>query len=321
MRYDNGYSTYRTWENKNSCINVFEHFLSHELHNKDLALAELTIDIIDKYIEYKRSDRGNTSNESINKSLVPVYQSLDYAAKNGIIEQHLIASLTSYYLPIKKTRYADRELENDKIKYLSIEQINRLVAYYNNCTRERTKEFIELWLFSFYACGLRFSDIITLEWRHINFDKNILAKTQFKTGNDVSFPLNEGALDILNKWKSKGNGNRFVFKMLEDDFDMSDERALLMRKCSLNKTINTSLNTIGKKIGLDFSLTMHVARHTFAVNAINGDMDIKVLAKIMGHTTTYTTEKVYAKILMKTVSEQIEDKTKFYNKVAKPKLI
>lgn len=92
---------------------------------------------------------------------------------------------------------------------------------------------------------------------------------------------------------------------------MSDERELNMRKNSVNKTINTSLSTVAQKIGLD-SLTMHMARHSFAVQAINNGMDLKVLSKLLGHQITDTTERYYAKILDATRNKEYAAKTDFY---------
>jgi len=311
--YTAGVSTYRTYENKNSCIKVFEKYL-RSIGKRKMMIAEIDLELIDNFINYRRNSLDNTSPEGINKSLVPIYKALEYASDNGLIERHYIATIVKHFIPIKKNAYIDRSAE--KVKYLEIEQINALTAFHSKCGRERTREFIEMWLFSFYACGLRISDIITLEWEHIDFETGTLTKNQYKTGNDVSFPLNGSAMAILNKWKkSNVKNNKYVFRLIDNKFNMKDERKFLMKKNSLTKTINTSLQVVGEKIGLTFPLTMHVARHSFAVCAINNGMDIKILSRLMGHTTMLTTEKVYAKILLKTLNKEYNNKTDFYDLV------
>lgn len=313
LRYTSGYCTYRTFENKESCIKVFSKFL-RSIGKRKMTLAEIDIETIDKFIAYRKETLDNTSPEGINKSLVPIYKALEYASDNGLIDRTRIALIIKHFLPVKKNAYVERS--EDKIKYLSVEQINEIIKYHASCKRERTKEFLEMWLFSYYACGLRISDIITLEWKHIDFKEKCLEKNQFKTGNDVAFPLNENAMAILEKWRKKNDErkkkNRFVFALLEDNFDLSKEKKLLMKKTSLTKTINASLKSVGEKIGIPFDITMHVARHSFAVCAINNGMDIKILSRLMGHTTTITTEKVYAKILLKTINKEYGEKTQFY---------
>ena len=53
-------------------------------------------------------------------------------------------------------------------------------------------------------------------------------------------------------------------------------------------------------VGLGKNLTSHMARHTFAVFAINHGVPIETLAKMMGHTDVKTTQQ-YAKIINSTV--------------------
>ncbi len=51
----------------------------------------------------------------------------------------------------------DEENEFDN-RYLSKEQLSQLIGYYRTCKEERRKDFIEMFFFAFYACGLRVVD-------------------------------------------------------------------------------------------------------------------------------------------------------------------
>ena len=124
-----------------------------------------------------------------------------------------------------------------------------------------------MYMFAFYSCGLRVSDIITLEWKHINLDKKVISKNFYKTKkNSIDIPLVEPAIDILEKWK--GRNNRFVFDLLPDDFNLNDQKKLMQLRLAKNRVFQESLKTIGNKIGVNFNLTFHSARHSFAVYAI-----------------------------------------------------
>jgi integrase len=69
---------------------------------------------------------------------------------------------------------------------------------------------------------------------------------------------------------------------------------------------------------LPIPLTMHVARHTFAVLALNHKVkqddgkevkkpiSMSVLSRLLGHATTDTTEKVYAEYLQDTLKDEVE---------------
>ena len=50
---------------------------------------------------------------------------------------------------------------------------------------------------------------------------------------------------------------------------------------------------------------MHVARHTFAVLALNNGFSMAVVSRLLGHASTYITEKVYAKFLPETLSVEM----------------
>lgn len=70
---------------------------------------------------------------------------------------------------------------------------------------------------------------------------------------------------------------------------------------------------VGEQMELPFKLTMHVARHTFAVLALNGETKdgigvrkpMSMVSRLLGHASTDTTEKVYAKFLPQTLSDEV----------------
>lgn len=63
-----------------------------------------------------------------------------------------------------------------------------------------------------------------------------------------------------------------------------------------NVRYNYYLKVVAQFAKIDKPLTTHMARHTFAVFALNHGISIEVLAKMMGHTDIKTTQ-IYAKIL------------------------
>ena len=53
-------------------------------------------------------------------------------------------------------------------------------------------------------------------------------------------------------------------------------------------------------------LNIHVARHTFAVLALNKGLTMSVVSRLLGHGSTDVTEKVYAKFLPETLASEVE---------------
>ena len=168
-----------------------------------------------------------------------------------------------------------------------------------------------MFLFSFHACGLRVSDIITLEWSHIDWKACEIGKNLFKGNVAHTIPLTEPAIAILKRWQKKQYNKRFVFDLLPENYDLRNEADLDMRRKSKNRTIQVSLNALGYKIGLPFNLTMHVARHTFAVMALNRGISLHMISQLLGHGSIITTEKVYAQFLPDTINDAVRNQLAF----------
>lgn len=98
---------------------------------------------------------------------------------------------------------------------------------------------------------------------------------------------------------------RFVFGLLDDDIDLGDRETLYKNRNNITKCINQSLTVVGEKMNFSHPLTMHVARHTFAVLALNDGMAMSVVSRLLGHASTAVTEKVYAKYLPETLEEEV----------------
>ena len=162
-----------------------------------------------------------------------------------------------------------------------------------------------MFFFAFHACGLRVVDVMTLQWGHVNFEKKELRKIMIKTNKRHVIPLTEPALNILRRWQEKRAGCRYVFNLVKDDLDLDDAEALYKARNNATKCINQSLAVVGEQIGLPFTLSMHVARHSFAVFALNKGLSMSVVSRLLGHGSTDVTEKVYAKFLPETLSAEV----------------
>ena len=85
----------------------------------------------------------------------------------------------------------------------------------------------------------------------------------------------------------------------------NDYEALYKARNSSTKSIDQSLIVVGEQLNLPFVLTMHVARHTFAVNALNDGLSMTMVSQLLGHGNTDITERVYAKFLPETLADEV----------------
>ena len=308
QRYDLQKLSYSTYYNGDRYIKKFQRFLAEQTGEGIIYLTDQTIDLIEKYKSYCIK-RGNTK-EGINKMLTPLIKAAMYASDNGLLSARLSAQIKQSYFDLKVRQYRS-EVEDREVRYLTGEQMQQFVDLYSKVKFSRTREIMDMFLFSFHACGLRVSDIVTLEWSHIDWERQELSKNLVKGKVPHTIPLTDAALEILKQWQEKSLNRRFVFNLLDSTFDTSDAALLDKKIKSKNRILQTSLNEVGNKMGLPFHLSMHVARHTFAVMALNRGVTIHMISRLLGHSSILTTEKVYAEFLPDTITEEVINKLSF----------
>ncbi len=294
------------YENGKSGMNIFQIFLratNKGTYKPDsIYVGEISVELIDEYIKWRREVKQN-SNATINHALTPILKACAYAAELKMIDHAVNARIQDMRIS-PKLSLADEDNEFDG-KYLTKEQMSALVEYYRDCTEPRRKEFLEMFFFAFHACGLRVVDVMTLQWKHIDFARKELRKIMIKTNKRHVIPLTEPALHILQQWREKREGFRYVFNLVKETLDLDDAEALYKARNNATKCINQSLAVVGEQVGLPFSLSMHAARHSFAVFALNKGLSMSVVSRLLGHSSTDVTEKVYARFLPETLSNEV----------------
>ena len=101
-----------------------------------------------------------------------------------------------------------------------------------------------------------------------------------KTGVHFTIPLLPGAIDVLNKYNYK-------------------------LPVISNVKYNEYLKAVAIHVGVDKPISSHWARHTGATLLLNSGIDMGIVSKICGHSSTKITEQVYAKLLDDTVVNAI----------------
>jgi integrase len=309
-RLDSEYSRNRIgrsrYENGKSGMNMFKEFLRSKergtYKSDGIYLGEISVELLEEYIEWRRDIKQN-SDHTINHALTPILKACAYAAELHIIDVALNARIQDMRIAVKPNLSGDESAYDGKS--LSKEELAALIEYYHNCKEARRKEYLEMFLFAFHACGLRVVDVMTLQWSNIDFEKKELRKIMIKTGKRHIIPLSDPAIEILEAWKEKHFTSKFVFNLVKDDFDIDNDEALYKVRNSATRGINQSLVVVGEDLELKFPLTMHVARHTFAVYALNEGLSMSVVSRLLGHGSTDVTEKVYAKFLPETLSSEL----------------
>lgn len=184
---------------------------------------------------------------------------------------------------ISKSEKIKTKTINNVREYLTEEELKRL-----NETETKSFETKRVYFFMCF-CGLRISDVKALRWENIekNNGKISLRIIQQKTQNYIIIPLSEKAQEYLPEQNKKSNDS-FIFSNLPTEPAMNRALKIWVKKAGINKTI-----------------TLHTARHTFATLMLTKGVDLYTTSKLLGHSEVGTTQ-IYARIIDKKKEEAVE---------------
>lgn len=173
--------------------------------------------------------------------------------------------------------HIDKEKSSGGIgKYLSMEEFRRI----EQCDpgTECLERVRDLFVFQTYTC-LSFTDLVAFKAGQIRYigDKPVYTSKRGKTKQEFTFLVLPPAMAILRKY---------------------DNQLPLIS----NVKYNLYLKALAQFAGIGKPLSSHWARHTGATMLLNeGGLDMEIVAKVLGHSSTKITRQVYAKLLDETV--------------------
>ncbi len=285
-----------TYRNGVSSLNMFICFVKENYLAKG-EIVTLTASLIGEYITWRKTTRRN-SNETINKALTPLIKIAERLSLTNKMTSEMYHAIARMYLPLEKKSLTASGMEGDKLDFLTHDDFGRLLDYKEGCKLPRTVDYLDMFCFA-VATGLRWSDIVTLEWGHVNLETGMLRKILVKgRRRDIhTTTLSSRAIDILIRWQHTTQRRRFVFGLLDDEANVDDDDFIRDAVQSKGRSMTTVLARVSKEIGLK-RLTFHMARHTFAIWALNdGQYNIKQISTMLGHVSILTTETFYARYI------------------------
>jgi len=173
-----------------------------------------------------------------------------------------------------------------EIVFLSNDELAKLEAC--QFKQHRLALVRDLFVFCCYT-GLAYNEMDRLRKEHIimGFDGNqwIRMKRQ-KTSKQISVPLLPKALELLIQYDN--NENRVLPKFS-------------------NQKINSYLKEIADIVGINKSISHHMARKTFASTVLlYNDVPMEIVSELLGHSSIKITQEYYGKVVQKRVSEEME---------------
>ncbi len=153
------------------------------------------------------------------------------------------------------------------------------------------REAYDYFLFSFYALGMNFVDMMKLKWSDVQNGR--IQYVRSKTKGRFNIEVNEKMQEILDYYKNQHRPTQYVFPILLRD-DLTPKQ-LANRKTKVLKRVNKKLKAIAEIVGIEKNLSSYVARHSAATILKQKGTSIEVISELLGHsdvkiTMTYLKE-------------------------------
>ena len=217
---------------------------------------------IEKYISSLR--KKNISNSSINRKISSLKNFLKFLHSEKIVKDINLDIFES--------------LNNSKKipKAISKDEINKIFISLNNSNYMNKNIYIII-LKLMYLSGLRISEALALKWSDLsktNMTLNIYGKGSKERKSYLT-------IDFLNTLYSLKEDEGFIFN--------------IKGKKITARSVNKFLDKAYKDGLIEYKISSHVFRHSFATSMLENDADIRHIQKLLGHSSISTTE-IYTKV-------------------------
>lgn len=285
MHYKTRYP-YETFKSHKSVVNEFTKFLESVGITR---LSEVTTAVINNYITYLRSTKGDRAN-TCNNHLKNLHTQFSFAIKNGRLMKDNPAK------DCKKVEIDDAK----KKGALSAEEYQRFL----DCAKEKYPFYYPIF-YTFLHTGLRFTEFINLKWEDIDWKAKVLWVMKPK-GKKKPEPISihDNLIKTLQSLPKTG------------DCVFTDEDGNPF--CARTRKIVRHLKAILKETNITSISTLHELRHTYCSQLFRVGLNSREVQRQMRHSELGVTEG-YAHIFMPEYNKKIDRLQRLDKKSKRPK--
>lgn len=226
----------------------------------DVPTSSITTDTINRFVIYCRDERKN-NNTSIKDKLKVLKTFFKYCDVNVALPS--IQAEKNF-----KTPYTEEEIK----KLLEKPTINSYTQWRNHAI-----------ISTLLGTGIRSRTLINLKIRDLDFKNNTIFLEKTKTNKQYYLPMSTALRQTLRHYLS-------LYEHNEDDYLFVNLYGEPLNRHSLKQTIRDYNHMKGVT-----KVSIHLFRHTFAVNYLRNGGNIMYLKEILGH-SKLTTTQIYLQI-------------------------
>lgn len=238
----------------------------------ELMLSDISADFINSFLIDLEQNRG-ISARSRNVRLAAIRSFFHYISfqepQAGVIINQVLS------IPNKK---CNKKL----ITYLTDDEVKGLMDVIDQRSwfGRRDKTLITIAV----ETGMRLTEITELKWGNFRLDSSGEVKCTGKGRKERIIPISPQVVKMLSQWSKEidNTENAYVFPTKEGNRMSSDNFQRIMKKY-YNLAIKKVPSLKNKKI------SPHILRHTAAMRLVESNVDLSVIALLLGHNSIDTT--------------------------------
>lgn len=224
--------------------------------------------------------------------------------------QHLCRNTTSFYMRNLRTMYnkaVEAGIATDRKPfqkvYTGIDKTTKRAITKNDIRLIKGAELTsnpqldyarDMFLLSFYLRGIAPIDLAYL--RKADISQGYIVYTRSKTGQQMRIRIEPDIQKLIDKYRD--TGTQYLLPLIKKED--STERIQFRNSA---KQINRALKKLATKLGITFSLSLYVARHSWASIAHTNHEPLSVISAAMGHDSEMTTQIYLASIQTAQIDE------------------
>jgi site-specific recombinase XerD len=220
--------------------------------NKYHTLNEIPIAEIEAFINEKVFQDNISA--SYQRSLVGAIKKIYELVNNQQIE-------LNYLYPKRKSTQLPA--------FFSQEEVRKLLNATDNLKHKAI-------LTTIYSCGLRLSELISLQLTDVKSDSDLLLIQQSKGNKDRLVALPDKLLILLREYYIEYKPKVFLFEGANNTKYSERSVQLVLKKAM-------------KKANITTKGSVHTLRHSYATHLIKSGIDIRVVQELLGHSDIRTT--------------------------------
>jgi integrase len=286
-RVEKIYDNQGTRRNHSSSLRKFERFLGESRGRADIRFRELDASILEEMMAWESTELGN-ADSTIHKTMRTLRRMCNLAIRAGHMEQ---SEYPFQHITLSRSRTQKQPLTDAEVRALEQhrEAMDQgLVSYPQRDTT--AAHALRSWLLQMYLLGMRWGDVCSLEWSSIRDGR--VEYTMLKTGTAKSVKIVPKAREVIEVYAGRQSKQRFVFPFLDyRTEDLDTDEGIRQATQRVNAAANQKLRQIAERVGIDSTMSTHIARHTAANRMAGQGWELRKISAALGHQSVSTTEQ------------------------------